>query len=163
MKNENIIIGKVSSSHGISGEIMIYPLTDDITRFDDLKYFICGDEEYTIVNLRIHKGQVLVLTEQINDRNKADLLRGRYIEVRREDALPLSEGQYYIEDLKGLKAVDINSGRTGILKDIIQPGSVDIFLIQTEGKEMMMPFFNSDVEEINLEEGYIRLDMSKLI
>ena len=163
MKNENMIIGKVSSSHGISGEIMIYPLTDDITRFDDLKYFICGDEEYTIVNLRIHKGQVLVQTKQITDRNKADLLKGRYVEVRREDALPLSEGQYYIEDLKGLKAVDINSGRTGILKDVIQPGSVDVFLIQTEGREMMMPFFNSDVEEINLKEGYIRLDMSKLI
>ena len=163
MKNENIIIGKVSSSHGISGEIMIYPLTDDISRFDGLEYFICGDEEYTIVNARIHKGQVLVMTKQLTDRNQADQLRGRYVEVRREDALPLSEGQYYIEDLKGLKAVDINSGRTGILKDVIQPGSVDIFLIQTEGKEMMMPFFNSDVEEINLEEGYIRLDMSKLI
>ena len=163
MKNTNIIVGKVSSPHGISGEITVYPLTDDISRFENLHYFICESKEYTVTNTRIHKGQILIMTEQITDRNGVEVLKGKHIEVRREDALPLEDGQYYVEELKGLCVIDINSDRTGVLKDILQPGSVDVLLIQTENKEMMMPFFKADIDEINIEKGYIRLDMSKLI
>lgn len=157
------MIGKVAAPHGIKGEIMVYPLTDDVNRFFDLDYFLIEDKKYELGEIRIHKGQALILSPQITDRNDAEKLKGKFIEVYREDAVPLEEGQYFIEDLKGLKVKDISGDKEGILIDVISSGAVDVLVVKVEGAEMMMPFLKADVYEVNLKAGYMIADMTKLI
>jgi len=85
------------------------------------------------------------------------------VEVKREDAVPLEEGEYFIEDLKGLTVHDRNSPRTGTLVDVITTGGVDILVISEEGKEKMMPFLNEHAGDVDLTAGTMSADFSQLL
>ncbi|MCL1913283.1 MAG: ribosome maturation factor RimM [Eubacteriaceae bacterium] len=158
---ETIVVGRLSRPHGLKGELSVAPLTDDVDRFFKMGYFICEGVEYSIQNVRIHKGQALLTTNQITTRTQAELMKGKYIEVLREDAVELNEGEYFIEDMKGLE-VRGTGGRTGILVDVMQTGAVDILIIEIDGKQAMLPFLNRDVSEVNIKDGYIKADLDKL-
>ena len=159
--NEYMLIGKVASVHGIAGEIKINPMTDDAERFFELEYLLLNKKEYTIEKVRLHKNQVLVKLEGIDDRNASEKLKGYDVEIYREDAVELDEGEYFIEDLKGLQVYDTSSSRKGVLKDIFPAGGADVMWFVVEGKDILMPFFNDNIKEINIEEGYIKADLSK--
>lgn len=161
MYQETIVIGKVSGAHGIRGEIKVYPLTDDVQRFCDLEYFICEGTRYSIDAVRFHQGQVLIVSGQIPDRNAAERMKGKLIEVDRADAVELEEGEYFIEELKGLTVYDTSSERICRLKDIMQTGAVDVIVFDCEGKELMMPYLKEYVSEVNIKGGYMKADLSK--
>ena len=163
MKKDRIVIGKISGVHGIRGEVTVYPLTDDMTRFYDLEYLLCGGARYGVQEVRLHKGQALVKLNGVDDRTTAEKMKGKLVEVEREDAVALEPGEFFIEDLKGLQVLDTGSERRGLLKDVMQTGAVDILVIELDGAEWMMPFLNRDVPEVNVEEGYIRADLSKCV
>jgi 16S rRNA processing protein RimM len=160
---DTVVIGRVSGSHGIKGELRVFPLTDDVERFFDLTYVICEGVRLEVEDVRLHKGNALLTIKGIEERNDSDRYKGKYLEVLREDAVELEEGEYFIEDLKGLEAIDLDGTRRGILKEIVQTGAVDVLEFDFEGKLMMMPFLNAYVVEVNIEEGFIKADLSKCI
>jgi 16S rRNA processing protein RimM len=161
MVKDKIVIGKITGVHGVRGEIKVFPLTDNMNRFYDLDYFLCGNTRYGIENVRTHKGQVLVKAVEINDRTQAKKLQGKMMEVNREDAVELNEGEYFIEDLKGMKVYDTSSEKTAVIADILQTGAVDVILFNLDGKELMMPYLKEYVSEVNIKEGYMKADLSK--
>jgi 16S rRNA processing protein RimM len=160
---ETMVVGKISSAHGIKGEILVFPLTDDVARFLDMTYFICETKNFTIEEVRIHKGQALIKTTEITDRTSAEHMKGKLVEVLREDAVELEKGEYFIEDLKGIAVRDLDGSEVGTLKDVMQTGATDIFYLEIGGKDMMMPFLKEYVAEINMEDGFVRLDVTKCI
>ncbi|MCL1803900.1 MAG: ribosome maturation factor RimM [Eubacteriaceae bacterium] len=162
MKTE-IVIGKVLHPHGIRGEAAVYPLTDDINRFLDLSYIICGDKRFEIQSARIHKKTALLKLEGIDTRNGIEKLCGLYVSVKREDAAALSEGEYYIEDLKGIHVADKHSSRSGTLIDILQHGAADVLVIEEDGKQKLMAWLNEDVGPVDLDAGIMFCDFSKLV
>ncbi len=159
--NKTLVIGKIVGAHSIHGEIKVYPLTDDINRFFDLKYFLVGQKKFDVNSVRIHKGNALISSESISDRNTAEKLNGKYIEVLREDAVPLEEGQYFIEDLKGIKIKDINGTAEGTVVDILQNGAVDLIEYKVEKDLFLMPYLNEYVSEVDLENEVMTADLSK--
>ncbi len=161
MMQDRMVIGKIVGVHGVQGEIKVFPLTDDVQRFYDLDYFICDHNKYSIGNIRSHKGHMLIKAAEIGDRNAAQKLQGKMMEIYREDAVELNEGEYFIEELKGLKVYDTSSERTAIIKDILQTGAVDVILFDLDGKDLMMPYLKEYVSEVNIEEGYMKADLSK--
>ncbi len=161
MQKETIVIGKILGTHGIHGELKIAPLTDDASRFDEIDYFLCDSQTYAIASVRYHKGNVLIQTDAVTDRTAAEKMTGKLISVNRKDAVALEEGEYFIEDLKGIKVLDTSSERNGILKDIMQTGAVDILVITIDQKEWMMPYLKEYVSEVNLDKGYMKADLSK--
>lgn len=161
MLKDKIVIGKITGAHGIGGEIKVFPLTDDAQRFYDLDYFICDHTRYGIENVRSHKGQVLIKAAEISDRTAALKMRGKMMEIDREDAVELNEGEYFIEDLKGMKVYDTSSKRTAVIKDIVQTGAVDVIWFDLDGKDLMMPYLKEYVSEVNIKEGYMKADLSK--
>ncbi len=158
---KNIIIGKIIGEHGIKGELKVHPITDDINRFFDLDYFIVGDKRYTVKSVRIHKNCALILTDELNDRSDAEKLRGSFIAVNREDALELNEGEYFIEDLKGMSMRDTESDDIGVLRDILQNGAVDLIEYELNGEIYLMPYLKEYVKEVNIEQGFMAADLSK--
>ena len=160
MKNDKMVVGNISGVHGIKGEVKIYPMTDDVQRFLDFKYLYYKGEKLDIETVRIHKNSPLIKFKQVKDRTQAESMRG-YVEVLREDAAPLNEGEFYIEDLKGLKMLDINSDKEGVLVDILKTGSVDVIEFKLGDEVLLMPYLNEYVEEVNIEEGYMRADFTK--
>lgn len=161
MVKDMMVIGRIAGAHGIKGEISVLPMTDDAARFYDTDYFVCEQTTYEISGVRIHKGRVLLASPQIADRNAAENLKGKLIEVRREDAVALNEGEYFIEDLKGLTAYDTSSDDVYILRDVFQAGAADILEFVSDSATVLLPFLSENVGEVNLEKGYMKADMGK--
>ena len=142
-----IIIGKITGAHGVRGELKIFPLTDDPRRFLKLKEcFICGQnfekpEALMCSSARLDRGNVLVKFEGVLDRDKAELMRGRFIAVERANAVKLKKDNYFITDLKGLKVIDDDRGDLGTVIDCFATGPQYTLEIKRDKKKnLMLPF-----------------------
>lgn len=158
---ETIVIGKIVGAHSIHGEIKLYPITDDTARFNDLTYFLADSKRYEVDSIRMHKGNVLIKSKDIPDRNTAEKLSGKFAEVLREDAVELEEGQYFIEDLKGIAIKDANSDTEGKITDIIQNGAVDLIEYKIGKDTYLMPYLNEYVFSVDLQNSVMVADLSK--
>ena len=161
-----IIIGKITGAHGVRGEVKVFPLTDDPRRFLKLKEcFFCGQnfekpEASVCSSARLDRGNVLVKFEGVLDRDKAELLRGRFIAVDRKDAVKLKKGSYFITDLKGLKVIDDEKGEVGTVIDCFETGSQFTLEIKRDKKKnLMIPFVEAYCYEVSVEEGFIKCKM----
>ena len=161
---DKIVIGRITGAHGIKGEIEVLPITDDENRFFDLEYFIVRNKEYTVSNVRFHKEHALIKSPEITDRTTAEHLKGNFIEVRREDAVKLEEGQYFIEDMKGMEVTDTSGTYTGVkVIDVLQTGAVDILEFEYDFGKLMIPFLNALVTEVDVESGHMTADLSEAV
>ena len=92
MSEKMIRVGKIINCHGVKGELVVLPLTDNIRRYKKLKSALLEMpggryNEVTVTSAREHKGNVLVTLEGIDDRNQAERLKNVYLCVRPEDAV----------------------------------------------------------------------------
>lgn len=157
---ENLEIGQIVNTFGIKGFVKVNPFVDDITRYDDLKKVYVKRnktlKEIEIEEVKYHKNMVLVKFKGIDRVEDAELLRNSYIEVDRENAIELKEGEYFIADLLGLKVLSESGEELGKLEDIFNTGSNDIYVVKTEdGKQLLLPAISEVIKEINLEESKI--------
>ncbi len=106
------------------------------------------------------RGNVLVKFENVLDRDKAELLRGRFIAVTRDNAVKLKKGSYFIADLKGLKVIDDDRGEVGVVVDCFETGPQFTLEVKRDArKNLMIPFVKVYCYEVNIEEGYIKCKM----
>ena len=98
-------VGVIANTHGIRGEVKIFPTTDDVKRFDYLKeaYIDAGKEKIKVEvsNVRYFKNLVIVKFKGIDNINDIERYKGKDLLVTRENALPLEEGEYYLADIIG--------------------------------------------------------------
>lgn len=155
-----LIIGKLGGAHGVRGEVKVIPLTDDVRRFSSLKECMIFDEKenlkktLSVEKSRVDDSRTLIKFEGIDDRDEVGKLTGFYIGVKREDAVKLPEGRYFIADLIGLDVVDQSRGELGKIKDIINSGASDIIIVKRKGKnELLIPYLNAIVKNVDLSSG----------
>lgn len=149
-------IGQIVNTFGIKGEVKVAPFTDDINRFDDLKkvYVITKKDSklYKVENARYHKNMVLLKLEGINNPEEAEMLRNAFLEVDRENAVPLKEGTYFIADLIGLDVYTDDGKILGKVDDIYNTGANDIYVVKDElGKQILLPGIKDVIKEVKLE------------
>lgn len=151
-KMEKIKIGEAVGAVGLKGEFKVHDLGEDLSRYSKFDHVYVGKEKYSLIRARVQKNVAVLLLEGIDDRDKAEKLRGREIFID-EDQLPkLPEGTYYIRDLVGFDVVDQNGTKVGELLDIIKATAQPVYVIKTnEGKERYIPgvdefILNTDVE-----------------
>ena len=153
-------VGQIVNTFGIKGEVKVTPFTDDINRFDDLKkVYVKTKKEsklYKVENVRYHKNMVLLKLEGINNPEDADLLRNTFLEIEREDAIPLKKGQYFIVDLIGLEVYTDEGKLLGKVDDIYNTGANDIYVVKDElGKQILLPGIKEVIKEVKLEDRII--------
>ena len=149
-------IGQIVNTFGIKGEIKVVPFTDDINRFDDLeKVYVKTRKEaklYKVENERYHKNMVLLKLEGINNPEDAEMLKNAFLEVDREDAVPLEEGQYFIVDLIGLEVYTDEGKLLGKVDDIYNTGANDIYVVKDElEKQILLPGIEDVIKEVDLD------------
>ena len=106
MKPEYIRVGKIINCHGIKGELVLLPLTDNNRRFRKLKRAfleLAGKryEEVEVTSAREHKDNILITIKGIEDRTQAERYKNIYLCVAPEDAVK-PKGAYFIHELIGL-------------------------------------------------------------
>ena len=157
---ERLEVGQIVNTFGINGFVKVYPYVDDVSRLDNLKKVHIkskkDEKELQIEDVKYQKNMVLVKFKGIDKIEDAEKLRNSYIEIDRADAIPLEEGQYFIADLLGLDVYLDTGEKLGILDDIYNSGSSDIYVVKNElGKQFLLPYIDDVVKQINLEEGKI--------
>lgn len=153
-------VGQIVNTFGIKGELKVNPFTDDIRRFDDLeKIYVKTKKEsklYKVENVRYHKNMVLLKLENINNPEDAEKFKNAFLEIDREDAIPLEEGTYFIVDLIGLEVYTDEGKLLGKVEDIYNTGSKDIYVVKDElGKQILLPGIDEVIKEVKLEDRII--------
>lgn len=153
-------VGQIVNTFGIRGEVKVNPFTDDIKRFDELKniYVRTKGEStlYQIENVKYHKNMVLLKLKGIDSIESAEKLRNAFLEIDREDAVPLEEGTYYIADLIGLEVYTDEGKLLGKVDDIYNTGGKDIYVVKDElGKQILLPGIEEVIKEVILDDKII--------
>ena len=153
---KNLEIGQIVNTFGIKGVVKVNPWVNDVTRFDNLKkvYIKIRKEqkELEIEEVKYHKNQVLLKFKGIETIEQAEVYRNAILEISREDAIPLEEGEYFIADLLESEVYTDEGEKLGILEDIYNTGSSDIYVVKNGlGKSILLPRIDDVIKEIDVE------------
>lgn len=153
-------IGVISSTHGIKGEVKVFPTTDEVNRFKKLKevYLDTGKERLILhpESVKFFKQFVILKFKEFNDINEIEQYRNKSLLVDREHAVKLKKDEYFIADLMGLKVITDEGEQLGILKDVLQTGANDVYIVETsEGKEVLLPAIKECVLKVDVEAGEV--------
>lgn len=151
-------VGVISSTHGIAGEVKVYPTTDDMTRFKKLKQVILdtGKEELQldISQVKFFKQMVILKFKQFQNINEVERFRGKSLYVTRENAVKLKKDEYFIADMIGMQVVSTEGEDLGILSDVLQTGANDVYVVEQTGKEqLLLPAIHECIRDVDMELG----------
>lgn len=153
-------VGVISNTHGIRGEVKVFPTTDDVKRFEDLKEVMI-DTKKDYVTLKIQqvkyfKQFVILKFKDIDNINDIEKYKGMDLLVTRENAIPLEENEYFIYDLIGCTVYTDDNKELGELTEVLQTGANDVYVVKTSaGKEILLPAIDECILDINIEEKKI--------
>ncbi len=157
-------IGQIVNTHGVRGEVKVYPLTDDPERFKKLKeVFVEKNEElisYKVTNVKLIKNLAILKLETIDTVEDAIKLKNLYMKIDRSKAVKLPKGSYFICDLLDCDVHDIKLGFLGKLTNVIETGSNDVYVVKADnGKEILVPALKSVINEINIEDRKVVVEL----
>ena len=161
---EKLEVGQIVNTFGIKGFVKIYPFVNDINRFDDLKKIYVKtknqENELEIEEVKYQKNMVLIKFKGIETPEEANKLRNAYVLIDRKDAIPLEEGEFFIVDLLGLSVFLDTGEKIGVLEDIYNTGSSDIYVVKNElGKQYLLPYIDEVIKKIDLENSQIMVHL----
>ena len=158
-------IAQVLKPHGIRGEVKVYPLTDDISRFKRLKEaFIERGGQYDAVNVDGSKnasGAVVLHIAGIDTPEEAEKLRGLYICVDRDHAVRLPKDTYFVADLIGCDVFSTDGAELGKLTDVLETNANDVYVIEGN-RRLLVPALKKLLNEVNIEARRVVLDAEVL-
>lgn len=155
---ENLLrVGVITSTHGLAGEVKVFPTTDDMNRFKKLKKVMVdlGREqlELNIASVKFFKNMVILKFKEYSDINEAERLLKKDLLITREQAVPLAENENFICDMIGLKTVTDDGIELGTLKDVLQTGANDVYIVERpDGREILIPAIKQCILDVNIDE-----------
>ena len=161
---ESFQVGVIASTHGLQGEVNVFPTTQDPDRFKKLKKVTLHTQKgeeilLDVVSARFFKKFVIVKFKQFNNINEVEKFRGCELTIDRKDAIKLEKGEYYCADLIGLIIVDEEGAELGTLTEILQTGANDVYEMTLKDSEekIYIPAIKDCVKEIDIDAGKITI------
>jgi len=155
------IIGKITNSHGIRGDIKIFPLTDDPERFFQLKEIFVGEKKelVSISDAKLHKGLVLIHFKGLDNINDILKYKDEFVYIKDEDRVTLPKDHYFISDLIGCNVILKDGSRIGIIKDVLQGIANDVYIVKSkDDKEYMIPAVGEFIVSVDIQNKEITID-----
>ncbi|BFL17202.1 ribosome maturation factor RimM [Enterocloster clostridioformis] len=155
---ENMLrVGVITSPHGIKGEVKVFPTTDDAKRFKELKKVILDTgKEYIpmeIEHVKFFKNMVILKFKGYDNINEIEKYKSRDLLITRDQAVDLAPDEYFITDLIGLAVVSDQGVELGTLKDVLETGANDVYVVaMKDGKELMLPAIGDCILNVDLEQ-----------
>ena len=159
---EMLRVGVISSTHGVRGEVKVYPTTDNPERFLDLDEVTldAGREQIVleIQNVKFFKNMVILKFKGYDNINDIEKYKGRDLLIRRDQAVELEEDEYFVTDLIGLKVEAEDGTVLGELKEVMPTGANDVYVVrQKNGKELLLPAIKDCILDVDLEQGIMKI------
>ncbi len=155
-------VGIITSTHGLGGELKVYPTTDDPKRFSRLKTVILEDGKdgllMEVEGVKYFKQFVILKFKGVDDVEAAQKYRQKSLYVPRKDAVRLRRDEYFIADLIGLRVLDEEESPIGVLRDVLSTGANDVYVIDLDdGRELLLPAIRQCILRVAVEEGYLKV------
>lgn len=151
-------VGVITSTHGVRGEVKVFPTTDDPNRFKKLKkvFLDTGREqvELDISGVKFFKNMVILKFKGYDNINEIEKYKGQDLWITRGQAVPLGEDENFVADLIGLSVVTDEGTELGIMKDVMFTGANDVYVVERQGgKELLLPAIKDCILAVDLEKG----------
>lgn len=151
-------VGVISSTHGIKGEVKVFPTTDDANRFKQLTEVILdtGKEQLhlEIQGVKFFKQFVILKFKGIDNINDIEMYKGKSLLVDRDHAVKLAKNEYFVADMIGLTVYTDDGNAFGTLKDVLETGANDVYVIETkEQSEVLVPAIKECITNVDIAAG----------
>jgi 16S rRNA processing protein RimM len=157
---QELQVGVITQTHGIRGEVKVFPTTDDAQRFKKLKEVILdtGKERLTmeIEGVKFFKQYVILKFKGYDSINDVEKYKNGKLLVTRDKAVKLSKDEYFIADLIGMQVVTDEGENFGVLKDVLTTGANDVYVVtRSDQTEVLLPAIKECVKNIDMEQGHV--------
>ncbi len=159
-------VGAIATTHGVQGEVKVFPMTDDVKRFKKLKKILLdtgkGYQEMEISQVKFFKNMVILKFKGIDNINEIEKYKGKGLFVTREQAVICEKNEYFIADLIGLKVFTEAGELLGEIKDVLQTGANDVYVVQISeespyaqqmknpGRELLLPAIQECIRTVDM-------------
>lgn len=157
-------IGVISSTHGLKGEVKVYPTTDDVNRYKKIKN-VClvnskSEIEVEIESVRFFKNMVILKMKGFDVIEQVEGLKGSELYVERQDAIELKENEFYIADMIGATAILTDGTKLGIVSDIMPTGANEVFVVESElYGQLLIPSIKDCIKKIEPEASTVIMEL----
>lgn len=157
--------GVITSTHGIRGEVKVFPTTDDAQYFKELKkvYLDTGKEQIPleIEHVKFFKQFAILKFKGIDNINDIEKYKGKSLMIDREDASPLGEDEYYIGDMIGMDVyTDDPAEHFGVLRDVLETGANDVYIIDSDRHgEVLVPAIHQCILRVDTEKNEMHIHL----
>lgn len=155
-------VGVITQTHGVRGEVKVFPTTDDAARFKKLKHVMLDTGKETlpleIESVKFFKQFVILKFKGFDNINDIERYKRCPLLIERENAVPLEEGEYFIADMIGMKVITDEGENFGILKDVMETGANDVYMIEhpSEG-EVLVPAIKECILDVDIENRQMKI------
>lgn len=152
---ELLQVGVITTTHGVRGEVKVFPTTDDPARFKKLKNVILDTgktrKELEITGVKFFKNMIILKFKGFDNMNDVENFRQAKLLVTRENAVELGEDEYFIADLIGLAVFSDEGEALGVITDVLQTGANDVYVISKEGQaDLLVPAIHDCIKEVDI-------------
>lgn len=157
-------VGGIASTHGVRGEVKVFPTTDDPQRFRDLKTVKLdtgkGYLDLEIESVKFFKQFVILKFKGFDNINDVEKYKQRGLWITRDQAVECEEDEYFIADLIGLSVVDEAGEELGQVKDVMPTGANDVYVIEMkDGQEVLLPAIKQCVLDVNMQDRVMKVHL----
>lgn len=155
-RNDELQVGVITQTHGIRGEVKVFPTTDDAGRFKKLKEVILdtGRERIPmeIEGVKFFKQFVILKFKGYDSINDVERYKQSRLWVTRDKAVRLQKDEYFVADMIGMRVVTDEGEDFGVLKDVLATGANDVYVVGREdGMEALLPAIKECVKKVDME------------
>ena len=164
MNEDMLRVGVITSTHGIKGEVKVFPTTDDPARFKKLKECVIagkrGNINVTVQSVKFFKQFVILKFKEFDNINDIERYKRCPLLVERKDAVELEEDEYFIADMIGIEVVTEDDKPFGTLKDVMETGANDVYVIDTdEHGEVLVPAIRECILDVDIENQKMKIHL----
>ena len=159
MKKQFLEIGKIVGTHGVKGMVRIQPWSDDGAFLAKFKSFYLdnGSSEIKAVKVIPHGNVVIAEIKNVSTVEDAEKLRGRVLYIKRDDA-KLPKDRYFISEIIGSQVYDADTDALlGTLSDVSKTGANDVWHIENNGKEYLVPAIDGVIVNVDVDTDIIKI------
>ncbi|MBQ4293164.1 MAG: 16S rRNA processing protein RimM [Lachnospiraceae bacterium] len=159
-------IGVVIKTHGLKGEVKVFPTTGEPKRFRGLKevQVRTGDREevFPVDHVRFFKNQIILKLKGIDRIEEAERLRKAELFVSREAAIPLGQNEYYVPELLDMKVFTEDEELLGVITEVLTGRANDVYVVTSEdGHELLLPAIRQCILNVDTEERKMTVHLMK--
>ncbi len=159
--SELLAAGEIVRPHGVRGAVKVLSYSDDPTRLESVGRVVLSKGGQSPRGMRVlgYKDRFLLLElEGIDDRDQAEALRGALVHVLKRDLPPLEKGELYVHELIGLVACTPDGEVLGKVIEVLSPPGHDLYVVERDGKRVMIPAVEEVVREVDVHTGRMVVD-----